>query len=323
MVPVSMRTPGDHLTLGNLVSAMFPILPIHIADPVDRLHTVAAHMSELKERGQAHATGLLMALAGALPAPLSALLGRMLPSWPMINVVCTNVPGPREPRYILGRRVVAIHPIVPLFEGLGLGFAILSYADQLSIAAAADPALVPDVGSVTDAIGAELDTLVAALGLETPAAMEALPPLRPRVADLMTAAVHTITPETRLADAWRLMRRLRIRHAPVVDASQHLVGLVTHRDLLSAAPSATDQPQEASRLLPLEWLSAREVMETHLTVATAEEPAAAAGQRMLAAKIGCLPVVDDGGRLAGIVTEEDFLRWATIQMAPPAAWSAA
>src|SRR5262249_25217068 len=161
----SMRTPGDHLTLGNLVSAMFPILPIQIADPVDRLNRVAAHMSELKERGQAHATGLLMALAGALPAPLSALLGRMLPSWPMINVVGTNVPGPREPRYVLGRRIVAIHPIVPLFEGLGLGFAILSYADQLSIAAAADPALVPDVEAVTNAIATELDALINALGL--------------------------------------------------------------------------------------------------------------------------------------------------------------
>jgi CBS domain-containing protein len=323
MVPVSMRTPGDHLTLGNLVSAMFPILPIDIADPVDRLHRVAAHMSELKERGQAHATGLLMTLAGSLPAPLSALLGRMLPSWPMINVVCTNVPGPREPRYILGRRIVAIHPVVPLFEGLGLGFAILSYADQVSIAASADPALVPDVETVTDAIASELDALVAALGLEAPAPAEAPLPARPRVADLMTAVVHTIAPETSLAEAWRLMRRMRIRHAPVVDPQHHLVGIVTHRDLLAAAPSVTDQPQEASRLLPLEWLTAREVMETHLTVATPEEPASAAGQRMLAAKIGCLPVVDDSGRLAGIVTEEDFLRWATGQMAPATASNAA
>jgi CBS domain-containing protein len=218
---------------------------------------------------------------------------------------------------------VAIHPIVPLFEGLGLGFAILSYADQLSIAAAADPALVPDLETVTDAIATELDALVASLGLEATASAEAPPPARPRVTDLMTAVVHTIAPETSLAEVWRLMRRMRIRHAPVVDAGQHLVGILTHRDLLAAAPSTTDQPQESSRLLPLEWLTAREVMETHLTVATPDEPAAAAGQRMLAAKIGCLPVVDDSGRLAGIVTEEDFLRWATGQMAQPAASNAA
>jgi diacylglycerol O-acyltransferase len=317
MVPVSMRTPGDHLTLGNLVSAMFPILPIDISDPVDRLHRVAAQMNDLKERGQAHATGLLMALAGALPAPLSALLGRMLPSWPMINVVCTNVPGPREPRYILGRRIVAIHPIVPLFEGLGLGFAILSYADRLSIAAAADPALVPDVETVTDAIATELDALVTALGLDAPAA-EAPAPARPCVSDLMTAELHTITPDTRLAEAWRLMRHKRIRHLPVVDAHQRLLGLVTHRDILGVAPSSAEHPEEHLRLLPLEWLAAREVMETHLTIATPDEPAAVAGQRMLTAKIGCLPVMSEAGKIVGIVTEEDFLRWATGQMARPA-----
>src|SRR5262245_54349368 len=117
MVPVSVRTAGSELTLGNLVSAMFPVLPVDIADPVERVHKVAVHMNDLKDRGQAHATGLLMALAGALPAPVSALLGRMLPSWPMINVVCTNVPGPREARYVLGRPIGGIPPILPPFEG--------------------------------------------------------------------------------------------------------------------------------------------------------------------------------------------------------------
>src|SRR5262245_695728 len=316
MVPVSTRTAGDHLTLGNLVSAMFPVLPIEVADPVDRLHKVAAHMSELKERGQAHATGLMMALAGALPPPLSAALGRLLPSWPMINVVCTNVPGPREQRYVLGRRIVGIHPIVPLFEGLGLGFAILSYADQISIAACADPAQVPDVESVTDAIATEFEALVAAVGLEAPVSAPVPRRASMRVPDLMTATVHTVSPATSLGDAWGLMRRHRIRHLPVVDDVGRLVGLVTHRDLLGAAPSAVGEPDESVRLRRLGWLSAHEVMETHIVATAPEEPAASAGQRMLAAKIGCLPVVDDTGRLSGIVTEEDFLRWATLHMAP-------
>jgi len=47
------------------------------------------------------------------------------------------------------------------------------------------------------------------------------------------------------------------------------------------------------------------------------DPAADAGERMIRHKIGCLPVVETSGRLAGIVTEEDFLRWATARMAPP------
>jgi CBS domain-containing protein len=55
-------------------------------------------------------------------------------------------------------------------------------------------------------------------------------------------------------------------------------------------------------------------METHLSVAGRDDPAAAAGERMMRHKIGCLPVVGEDGRLAGIITEEDFLRWATAHM---------
>ena len=53
------------------------------------------------------------------------------------------------------------------------------------------------------------------------------------------------------------------------------------------------------------------------STASPEEPAAEAGRRMVRHKIGCLLVVDEGGRLIGIVTEEDFLRWATEHMGAP------
>src|SRR5262245_33744363 len=213
MVPVSMRTAADHLTLGNVVSAMFPLLPVDIDNPLDRLHKVAAHMNELKQRGQAHAMGLMLALGGAIPAPVGAFLGRMLPAWPLLSVVCTNVPGPREPRFILGRRIVGMHPVVPLFEGLGLGFAILSYADQVSIGVTADPSLVPDADSIASALEEELDRVVVATGLE------ALPVPRPvtvspRVADLMTTTLYTVGSTTSLGDAWGGMKRCPLRHLP-------------------------------------------------------------------------------------------------------------
>jgi len=322
MVPVSMRTASDHLTLGNVVSAMFPLLPVDIDDPLDRLHKVAAQMDELKERGQAHAMGLMLALGGAIPAPVGALLGRMLPSWPMLSVVCTNVPGPREPRFILGRRIVGMHPVVPLFEGLGLGFAILSYADQISIGVTADPKLVPDADSIASALEEELDRVVVATGLETPPVPRPVTAV-PRVADLMTTTMHTIGSTTSLGDAWGVMKRCRIRHLPVVDDLGRPIGLITQRDLLRAAPSSVGEPDEATRLRRLGWLTAHELMETHLSVATPDELAGSAGQRMLSAKIGCLPVVDDAGRLVGIVTEEDFLRWATTHMGQSKASQAA
>jgi CBS domain-containing protein len=66
----------------------------------------------------------------------------------------------------------------------------------------------------------------------------------------------------------------------------------------------------------LSRVPAGDVMETHVSVAAANDAAADAGERMIRHKIGCLPVVDENGRLAGIVTEEDFLRWATARMGP-------
>lgn len=321
MVPVSLRTAREHLTLGNRVSAMFPVLSVDIADPLERLHKIAAHMASLKNRGQAQATNLLLSLAGWMPAPVNALLGRLAPNVPVINVVCTNVPGPREPRYLLGRRVLEMHPMVPLVDGLGLGFAILSYADQLSVGAVADPALVPDVETIAEDVAAELDVLAAAVAVDATPTVAPAPAANgagPRVGDLMTRVVQTLAPGSSLAEAWRVMRTARIRHLPVVDELRRPIGLVTHRDLLGASPSTIAEPDEAARVQILGWLTAREVMETHLIVASPDEAASEAGRRMLAAKIGCLPVVDGTGRLAGIVTEVDFLRWAATNMAPPA-----
>jgi len=54
-----------------------------------------------------------------------------------------------------------------------------------------------------------------------------------------------------------------------------------------------------------------------VSVAAPEDAAAVVGDRMIRHKIGCLPVVGSDARLVGIVTEEDYLRWATVHMAAP------
>ena len=97
----------------------------------------------------------------------------------------------------------------------------------------------------------------------------------------------------------------------------HLVGLITHHDLLAASPSSL--LPSLDRVLALR-ASARvaDVMETRLSIAAPDESAGVAGNRMLRHKIGCLPVVDAAGRLAGIVTGDDFLRWATMRLLPTA-----
>jgi CBS domain-containing protein len=295
---------------------MFPRLPIDVADPTQRLRCIADEMRTLKEQGQPRATELAMQLVGSLPPAMSALMARFVPTTPPVNTICTNVPGPREACHLLGRRILEVHPIVPLFEGLGLEFAIMSYAGQLSICAAVEPHLVPEADDIPSHLHAAFHELRDALTPVAPAPSMAAAP-GPRVADLMTTEVIAITPEDFLATAHRQMRRHRIRHLPVVRHDGHLVGLITHRDLLAASSSSLVVPAEEERVRLLDFVLAADVMETHVSVATPDDAAADAGARMIRHKIGCLPVVNAAGRVVGIVTEEDFLRWATAHMAPP------
>ncbi|HWP66776.1 MAG TPA: wax ester/triacylglycerol synthase family O-acyltransferase [Candidatus Limnocylindria bacterium] len=309
LVPVSVRPPSDHLTLGNLVAAMFPQLPVALADPLARLRTIAREMSELKERGQARASVFFLNLVGQLPALVEALMGRLVAAEAVVNTVCTNVPGPPGRRTLLGRRVLEVHPLVPLFQGIGLEFAILSYGGRLSITAAADPSLVPDARRIADALTASFAELrAAALETSPPAEVVRAPS---RVGDLMTRELLAVSPANTFADAWQVMREARIRHLPVVDGELRLVGLVTQRDLLGHAPSDLEQPREDERLMALARVHIGDLMETHLSTATPDEPLAVAGRRMLDAKIGCLPVVTGDGRLVGILTESDFVRCTT------------
>jgi diacylglycerol O-acyltransferase / wax synthase len=308
VVPVSMRNEENRLSMGNLVTAMLPTLPVGRMPARERLQRVAAETSALKGRGQPRATARLLAVAAALPALLEAALGRFAPEGLLASTVCTNVPGPRDERWLAERRVLDIHPIVPLFQNMGLEFAVMSYASRLSIAATADAALVPDPERIAAAVAEAARELCSAVREPSRPVMPAAGEIR--VADLMAWQVATLRPHDSLLLAHRAMRRLRIRHLPVVDGEQHILGIVSHRDLLAAEASSLGSEEEV-RLRVLARAQAVDVMEAHVSTASPEEPAAEAGERMIRRKIGCLPVVGRDGRLVGIITAEDYLRWAT------------
>ena len=312
LIPVNVRRADEHLALGNRVSAMFATLPLDIADPLERLGAIAAQMRTFKESGQARGFDFVLGMSSALPAMTAPTLARLNARWPLVHTVCTNVPGPREARYVFGRRVLEIHPFLPLAVGIGLGFAIMSYDGRLSICATADRDLVPDADRLAAALRDAEAELRTRLGVRVTPAVEIA--TVPSVATLMTRDVVAIGPRERLDRAWQLMHERRIRHLPVVDAAGRLVGLVTHRDLLGAAGSSLTAPTREARFRLLAWARAEDVMETHVGTTTEAQPAAIAGERMAAQKIGCLPVIDDAGRVIGIVTEEDFLHWATARM---------
>jgi CBS domain-containing protein len=130
------------------------------------------------------------------------------------------------------------------------------------------------------------------------------------VAELMTPRPIAVSPETPVGEVWRTMTERRFRHMPVVTADGRLAGILSQRDLVVAAASPGALPGGGD---------ARPVSELmHRTVDTVrpEACAAEAARHMLRHKRSCLPVVDEGYVLVGILTEADYLRLAT-RGAPP------
>lgn len=145
MVPVSLRSPGQARTLGNRISALLVPLCVDLPAEVPRFAATRALTEQLKERSAWVGIDALLSLLDELPAALVQAVGRRLRIARLANLIVTNVPGPRGPRYLAKRRVEALFPLVPIVDGLGLGIAVFSYDDTLFVGLNADADRVPDV----------------------------------------------------------------------------------------------------------------------------------------------------------------------------------
>ncbi len=148
LVPVSVRAKDEKGVYDNKVSAMFAELPVGIDTPVARLEAIHEQMQDLKSSGQAVAAERLTALTGFAPALLLALAGRVGTRLPQsaINTVTTNVPGPQQPLYLAGRRMLEAFPFVPLGGHVRIGIAIFSYDGGINFGVTGDFDTAPDIG---------------------------------------------------------------------------------------------------------------------------------------------------------------------------------
>ncbi len=128
-----------------------------------------------------------------------------------------------------------------------------------------------------------------------------------RVADVMSTPVVTVERNDKLAIGDGLMKQQRIRHLPVLDEDGRLCGIVSQRDLFRGALlRALGFGSRAEQHL-LDSDVIKQAMHSRVLTTTPETPLREAAALMLEHKVGCLPVLD-GDRLAGILTEADFVR---------------
>ena len=122
------------------------------------------------------------------------------------------------------------------------------------------------------------------------------------VRDVMTSAVVSVGPDEPIDKVQALMERERIRHVPVVDRAGRVLGVVSQRDLLE-------------RGLFEDTGAVSEIMAWKTETVEADAPLSKAARIMLGQKYGCLPVMEHG-RLAGILTEADFVKYVVSGDAP-------
>lgn len=167
MVPVSLKArTGDDEDEGNAVGAILCNLGTHLSDPVDRLELITTSM----RRGKAQFEGLtpiqILALSSLSLAPAALpilrpfgtdLIEPMLR--PAFNVVISNVPGPRDPLYFNGARLVGSYPVSVLVDGQALNITTTSYAGSLDFGILGCRRTVPSLQRMLDHLEQELTAL--------------------------------------------------------------------------------------------------------------------------------------------------------------------
>ncbi len=158
LVPMSVRRPDEDLELGNRIATLLVRLPIAEPDAYARLERIHAETARLKASEQANAASLIIEATGWTPPTINRVLAGAISRPLAFNLVVSNVPGPQMPFYLLGRKLEAIYPFVPLSpQNHALSIGVLSYDGGVFFGLAGDRDLLDDL----DAFAADLD---AALG---------------------------------------------------------------------------------------------------------------------------------------------------------------
>ena len=159
-VPVSL--PREDPSAGNRDSAFDLPLPVHVTDPLERLRDVHELTTCRKDAADAARLDDLLHRLAEVSPPLRRVVDRLRATARAFTVSVSDVPGPRTPVAVLGRRVHATWPLAEIGLHHALRVTAASMVDVLSFGVCVDPGLVPDVDVLAAGLRAEADLLVTA-----------------------------------------------------------------------------------------------------------------------------------------------------------------
>ncbi len=167
--PMSLREAGDKTSKGNAVFGRLQSLGTDVADPIERLAAIAESTAASRSGGDKSSGTQLLDLIGTVPTSLLGITAKaasVLPfSGPTVaNTTVTNVPGPTEPIFFSGARLVRAAGLGPLIGGLNLIHVVASYNGTLSISATADRDALPDPATYAECMDQAFQELLASAG---------------------------------------------------------------------------------------------------------------------------------------------------------------
>ena len=173
MVPVSIRTGQGEDPWTNRVSAIVADLPTYCDDPIERVGLCRDAMNAAKGQLDLVPADTLGEAADYTSPVVAAAAIRLVSRLKLadrlnspINVVISNVPGPRETLYFAGAKLDAYIPVSTISDGIGLNITVHSYEDRLDFGLISDRELIPDLWHLVDLHIDEIARLFEATGAE-------------------------------------------------------------------------------------------------------------------------------------------------------------
>ncbi len=174
MAPINTRKPEEAEIAGNVLAPMF--VPIHtdIADPLARLRAVREATRSAKETEHAIGARQMTDLTQHMPAATTALAGRLVTALGLGhrairlgNCTITNVPGPQQPLYLNGAKLIKSTGCGPVIDGMGLIISAISYNGEIVFSFTSCREMMPDPERLSALTKASFRSLKKAAAAET------------------------------------------------------------------------------------------------------------------------------------------------------------
>jgi diacylglycerol O-acyltransferase len=164
LVPVSLRK--DDSSAGNQIAMILANLGTHLDDPAERMRAIKASVSESKRRYAQMTPEEALNFAALMLAPtfLNIVTG-LAPQLHAFNVIISNVPGPSQPLYWNGARMIGLYPVSLVMDRLALNITLTSYVDSLEFGIIGCRRTLPSMQRLLDHIERALEELEQAAGL--------------------------------------------------------------------------------------------------------------------------------------------------------------